>query len=291
MNLAFKFGILFLINLLGCSLLLHLLSGVRLAAVKNFIFDSKAYKRIIVKTEHRIMGSNVQYYVRSYSVSMHYMLASGVSLLTFLALMKYPEMYKLVMAGISFSIPWLMLQFIKVKTTALTEQQAITLITSFKTNYGLRQNIFDTFKMLEETLSYPLKKPIEVMNSKYFNLKVSGEDCLKDFKYSFADDRIKLFADQLSIAHLTGGDVIAICNNFLADFNRKNRVETNDKMDEFIDRYLIYVLIFSTLGLIHHGFGQANFVDFVSENMVGKITLFSTYVLVVWMILKLIKSS
>lgn len=291
MSIAFKFIILFIINTLISLLLLHLLSGFRLEQAKKIILKNRLYKSLIIKTDYRILESNIQYYWRGYNVTIHYIIAGCLSLSAFLLLIKYPQTYKLVMAGICFSIPWLLLQFVKVKTTALTEQQAITLITSFMTNYGLTQNVFDSFQILEETLSYPLKKPIGVMNKKHFKFKKSGEECLKDFENAFSDYRIRMFARQLSVAYSTGGDVIAMCKNFLADFNRKNRAERNDKIEEFIDRYMFYILIFSTLTLIHRGFMQNNFLEFVTDNIFGKLTLFSTYGMIVWMIIQLIKSS
>lgn len=269
----------------------HKVYDLKIEDVKKWILNRRIYKIVVDNVNQRILESNVQYYFRHYNLLIHYVIGLSIAIIIYFFLGNYPFSYRLIVSFIGMSMPALCIQLVKVKTTALTERQAITLITSFKTNYRLYGNIFDTFKTLEETLTYPLLEPVKRMNAKYFEFSLDAEECLIDFKRSFADERIKEFVDQLVVSHDTGGNVIAICDNFLKDFNRKNRAETNDRINEFIDRYLMFILIVMSLTLIHHVFDQKEFIVFVTENIYGKMTLFSTYGLIYFMIYKLIKTS
>ena len=245
--------------------------------------------KVIEFTEASINESNVKYYFPKYNMLLHLTLAVSLFAISFKFLGDYPVEFKILLSTIVFLIPWMILQFIKTKTTREIKKQILDLIISFKAYYILKKDVFQAFNMLEENIAEPVKSTVSFLNKQY-RLKKPGEKCLETFGKRFSDLKMKMFVDQLRFALKTGGDVESICTKFINDMSKYEEIEDRDRLEGLADKYGLYLLIFLNIGVMHYMM-ESNyaFINFVTYNPTGKIVLAFDYLICIVLFFKLIK--
>ncbi len=276
-----------LFSIIFITLILGLLTAKKVEMVekrkKNRLF------KLIEFTEANINESNVKYYLPRYNILLHVSLAVALFTMSYKALVAYPFEFKVLISTIMFLIPWMILQFIKTKTTREIKKQLLDLMISFKAYYLLKKDVFLAFSMLEENISQPVKSAVIVLNKQY-KRKVSPERCLERFMKRFSDLKMKMFIEQVKLAIKTGGDVESICTKFINDMSKYEEIEDRHRLDGLSDKYGLYLLIFVNVTVMHYMMdSNYAFVKFVTYNPIGKIVLAVDYLLCIVLLFKLIK--
>lgn len=283
-----KISIMTLIIIGSIYYLLNSIIDLKREKVRSWIRKSRLYRSTIGFTNKRIMESNITRYFKYYSAAVHFLLAFSSFGLGYFVLVMYPFQYRILLAGVFFLMPWAVLQILDYKMNALTKKQTGDFIISFKEMYYLEEDIFPSFKKLEECLSYPIQGAVEKMNKKY-KIGVDANECLDVFKEQFSNEMMQTFVTQISVVYNTGGSVESICDNFLKEIKRIEETEDQEKLNQIVDRYGIYMILIFNILMMHLGIHRGVFLAFVTETAIGQITLSSNYILTLYILMKMIK--
>lgn len=287
-----KYGLIVLMSVLSITFFYNLIVGLMTAERIEVIERQKQNRliKVFIFTEKSINESNIKYYIKHYNSFLHFALAISCYMLSYGIIKTYPIEFRVLLSLIAFQIPWVMLQFVKARTTAEIKKQILDLMISFKAYYILKKDIFQAFSLLEGNLSEPIGNTVEVLNKQYLITKREGEKCLISFIKRFSDLKMKLFVEQLILAYKTGGDVESICTKFIQDMRKYEELEDKEKLDGLSDRYGLYFLIIMNLAMMHYMMDRNYaFIRFVTYNMVGKAVLIIDYVICILLLVKLIK--
>ncbi|MBN2794469.1 MAG: hypothetical protein JXR88_03615 [Clostridia bacterium] len=287
-----KWGVMGGLSIIFTVTFYHLIMGI-LTAQKIEIEHQKKERRftkILLFTEKSVNESNIKYYIKNYNSLVHFFLAIGFYVLCYHLVWRYPIEFRILLSIIAFQIPWVILQFVKVKTTAEIKRQILDLMISFKAYYILTKDIFQAFKLLEGNLAEPVNGIVAVLNKQYLITKREGERCLETFQKRFSELKMRMFIEQLMLAYRTGGDVESICTKFIDDMSKYEELEDKEKLDALSDRLGLYFMIAMNLVCMHYMM-QHNyvFVRFVTYNIIGKLVLMIDYIICIYLLIKLIK--
>ena len=269
------------------SLVIRVLTGEKKEKLEHE--KKNRLTKILEFTNRSIYESNIKYYIPRYNILWHFTLALILFATSYNTLNRYPFEYKVLLSIIVFLIPWMLIQFIKTKTTIEIKKQILDVLISFKAYYSLKKDIFQAFSMLEDNISEPVRSAVSVLNKQY-KIKNSGDQCLEVFKKRFADLKMRMFVDQLKLAIKTGGDIESICTKFINDMSKYEEIEDRDKLDGLTDKYGLYLLILINVSVMHYMMiSNSAFIRFVTFNPLGKVTLIADYVICIVLFFRLIK--